>query len=100
MRRNARVGAEFFEVGYAEVDPLRPVGVAFAVKHASAVGQIHMVGLHDLLEVGGTVGTPGRFTRPAERREQHGGKNGDDGDHHEQFNQRKNLFHQYTSPIS
>jgi len=52
-----------------------------------------------LAEVAFAVDILGPFPRFIERGQQHGSKDGDDGDHDEEFNQRKFLHH-YSFPFS
>ena len=81
-RGRAAVGGSRPVVGRRNVhDPSRR-------KHPERIG-IVMQGESQLLQVVATLRPAGRFAGLLDRRQQQGNQHGDDGDHHQQFDQRK-----------
>ena len=52
----------------------------------------YLEGGAELLQVARTGALPGRFPGPGEHREQNGGEDGDDRDHHQELDERKSVF--------
>ncbi|MPM82509.1 hypothetical protein SDC9_129570 [bioreactor metagenome] len=74
--------------------------VKHARHHALIIPRIHKCSQTDLFELGNAIGVAGAFARRRQCRQQHGGEDGDDRDHHQEFYERKStgsgngsLFH-------
>ena len=70
----------------------RVVGDAEIGKHLIVVIQIHVEREPPLPEVAETGDAVGLFLGLGQRRQKHGRQNGDDGDDHQQFDQRESAF--------
>ena len=72
-------------------------------KLAVPLVSVHLVHQTPLFQVVGTARAPGRLTRSGKRRQENRRKDTDDGDHHQQLDQRKTLvlsLHDCSSPFS